>query len=165
MKQHLAGRGVEVVHCRNVPPNVREYFQRDIERAKKATADRARERLRRKKAAAKGSNPGEEEDEEAQLQRAMDLSRAEAEYRRGVEQRGGAYEHREGSGSTRGNPMQRMFRRATSQRESPAVEDYNLAAGGRRGMTQPRIDIDSWTQKGKMQRKLLIKLCQNFSIL
>ena len=49
----------------------------------------------------------------------------------------------------RGNAMQRMFRRATSQRESPVVEDYNLAAGGRRGMTQPRIDTGSWTQKGK----------------
>ena len=85
MKQHLAGRGAEVVHCRNVPPNVREYFQHEIERATKATADRAQERLRREKAAVEGNNPGEEEDEEAQLQRAMDLSRAEAEYRRGVE--------------------------------------------------------------------------------
>jgi len=92
-----------------VPPNVREYFQHDIERAKKATADRARERLRWQKAVAEGNNSGEEEDEEAQLQRAMDLSRAEVEYRRGVEQRGGAYEHGGGSGSTRGNPMQRMF--------------------------------------------------------
>ena len=126
-----------------MPPNVREYFQRDLERARKATADWARERLRRQKAAAEGNNPGEEEDEESQLQRAMDLSRAEAEYRRGVEQRGGAYEHGGGSGSTRDNPMQRMFRRATSQRESPAVEDYNLASGGRRGMTQLRIDIGS----------------------
>ena len=101
LKQHLAGRGVEVVHCRNVAPDVREFFQRDIERAKKATADRAREWLRRWKAAAEGNNPGEEEDEEAQLQRALDLSRAEAEYRQGVEQRGGAYEHGGGSGSTR----------------------------------------------------------------
>ena len=67
LKQHLAGRGLEVVHCRNVPPNVREYFQHDIERAKKATADRARERLRWQKAAVEGSNPGEEKDEEAQL--------------------------------------------------------------------------------------------------
>ena len=80
-------------------------FQRDLERARKATGDRARERLRRQKAAAEENNPGEEEDEEAQLQRAMDLSRAEAEYRRGVEQRGGAYEHGGGSGSTRKNAM------------------------------------------------------------
>jgi len=33
------------------------------------------------------------------------------------------------------------------------VEDYNLAAGGRRGMTQPRIDTGSWTQKGKNAKK------------
>ena len=44
LKQHLAHRGAEVVHCRNVPPDVREYFQRDIEKARKATAERARER-------------------------------------------------------------------------------------------------------------------------
>ena len=87
LKQHLAGRGAEVVHCRNVPPDVREFFQRDIDRAKKATADRARERLRREKSAAEGNYPGDEEDEEAQVQRAMDLSRAEAEFRWGVEQR------------------------------------------------------------------------------
>ena len=74
-----------MVHCRNVPPDVRNFFQRDIDRAKKATADRARERLRREKAAAEGNYPGDEEDEEAQVQRAMDLSRAEAEFRRGVE--------------------------------------------------------------------------------
>ena len=105
MKQHLAGRRAEVIHYRNVSPNVREYFQRDLERDRKATADRTRERLRRQKAAAEENNPGEEEDEEAQLQRALDLSRAEAEYQQGVEQRGGAYEHGGGSGSTRGNPM------------------------------------------------------------
>ena len=85
LKQHLAHRGAEVVHCRNVPPDVREYFQRDIEKARKATAERARERLRREKAAAEGNYPGEEEDEETQLQRALDQSRAEAVYRRGVE--------------------------------------------------------------------------------
>ena len=48
-----------------MPPDVRDYFQRDIERARKATAERARERLRRQKVAAEGNNPGEEEDEEA----------------------------------------------------------------------------------------------------
>jgi len=88
-----------------VTPDVRDFFQRELDRAKKATADRARERLRRKKAASEGNYPGDEEDDEAQVQRAMDLSRAEAEFRRGVEQRGGAYEHGGGSGSTRGNAM------------------------------------------------------------
>ena len=80
MKQHLAGRRAEVVHCRNVSPDVRDFFQRDLDRAKKATADRARERLRQEKSAAEGNYPGDEEDEEAQVQRAMDLSIAEAEF-------------------------------------------------------------------------------------
>jgi len=145
-----------------VPPDVRDFFQRDIDRAKKATADRARERLRREKSAAEGNYPGDEEDEEAQVQRVMDLSRAEEEFRRGVEQRGGAYERGGGSGSTRGNAMQMMFRRATSQRESPVVEDYNLAAGGRRGMTQPMIDTGSWTQKGKNAKETIGKTWSKF---
>ena len=55
LKQHLAGRGAEVVHCRNVPPDVWDFFQRELDRAKKATADRDRERLRREKAAAEGN--------------------------------------------------------------------------------------------------------------
>ena len=67
LKQHLAHRGAEVVHCRNVPPDVRDFFQRELDRAKKATADRARERLRWEKAAAEGNYPGDEEDEEAQV--------------------------------------------------------------------------------------------------
>ena len=57
MKQYLAGHGAEVVHCRNVPPDVRDFFQRDIDREKKATADRARERLRREKSAAEKNYP------------------------------------------------------------------------------------------------------------
>jgi hypothetical protein len=39
-KQHLAARGSSVLHCSRVPPPVREYFQRDIERAKKTTTER-----------------------------------------------------------------------------------------------------------------------------
>ena len=74
-----------MVHCRNVPPDVRDFFQRELDRAKKATADRTRERLRREKVAVEGNYSGDEEDEETQVQRAMDLSRAEPEFRRGVE--------------------------------------------------------------------------------
>ena len=79
-----------------------------------------------------------------------------------MEQRGGAYEHGGGSGSTRGNPLQRMLRRATSQRESPAVEDYNVASGGRRGMTQQRIDTGSWTQKGRNAKEAIGKAWSKF---
>lgn len=31
LKQQLVGRRTEVLHCRHVPPNVCEYYQRDIE--------------------------------------------------------------------------------------------------------------------------------------
>jgi hypothetical protein len=67
-----------------------------------------------------------------------------------VEGRGGTYERGGGSGLVGLNPLQRMLRRAGSRRDTPVmVEDYNLAAGGRREMTQSRIYKGSWTQKGK----------------
>ena len=101
LKQHLAGRGTEVVHCMKVSKEVRDYFQRELDRAKKVTAQRAQEKLRKEAAAAEGNYPGEGEayDEEAELERALNQSRAEEEFRRGVQQRGGAYEHGGGSGS------------------------------------------------------------------
>ena len=83
LKQHLAGRGSEVVHWNRVSPDVRAYFQRDIEKTKKVTAELAREKLRREAAASERNNPGVEYDEEAEVERAMNLSRAEEEYRRG----------------------------------------------------------------------------------
>jgi hypothetical protein len=94
---------------------VREYFQREIERTKKATYERNKERLRKEAVATEGNYPNAEDDEEAQLQRAIHLSRAEELYRQGVEQRGGAYKHGGGSGSTRENPLQRMLRRSGSR--------------------------------------------------
>jgi hypothetical protein len=72
---------------------VREYFQREIERTKKATYERNKERLRKEAVAAEGNYPNAEDDDKAKLQRAIHLSRAEELYRQGVEQRGGAYEH------------------------------------------------------------------------
>jgi hypothetical protein len=137
---------------------VREYFQREIERTKKATYERNKERLRKEAVAAEGNYPDAEDDDEAQLERAIHLSRAEELHHQGVEQRGGAYEHEGGSGSTRENPLQRMLRRSGSRRDTPVVvEDYNLAVGGRRGMTQPRIDTGSWTQKGKNAKEAIGK--------
>jgi hypothetical protein len=146
-----------------VPPPVQEYFQLEIERTKKATYERNKERLRKEVVAAEGNYPNAEDDDEAQLQRAIHLSRAEELYRQGVEHRGGAYEHGGGSGSTRENPLQRLLRRSGPQRNTPVVvEDYNLAAGGRSGMTQPRIDIGSWTQKGKNAKEDIGKAWSKF---
>jgi hypothetical protein len=81
LKQHLAARRSSVLHCGRVPPPVREYFQRDIERTKKATTERARQRVAREDAAAAGNSPVGGYDEEAQIQDAINLLRAEAEFR------------------------------------------------------------------------------------
>jgi hypothetical protein len=90
------------------------------------------------------TNPAGGYDEEAQIHDAINLSRVEAEFRQGVEERGGTYERGGGSGSAGLNPFQRMLRRAGSRRDTPmVVEDYKLAAGGRSGMTQIRIDTGS----------------------
>jgi predicted ATPase len=60
-----------------VPPDVQQYFQRDLDRTKKATTARAREKLRLEAAATEGNNPFPEAyDEEAELQREMNLSKA-----------------------------------------------------------------------------------------
>jgi hypothetical protein len=95
----------------HVPPNVCEYYQRDIEKTNKATADRARERLRQEKTATEGNNPREEEeDEEAQLQRALHLSRVKAEYQQGwnIDV---VHTSIEGVVVAGGDPMKKMFKR------------------------------------------------------
>jgi hypothetical protein len=80
-----------------------------------------------------------------------------------VEGRGGTYERGRGSGSVGLNPFQRMLRRVGSRRDTPVVvEDYNLAAGGRSGMTQTRIDTGPWTQKGKNARESIGKVWSKF---
>jgi hypothetical protein len=123
-------------------------------------------KLRREAAVVEGNNPVPEAyDDEAGLQCAMNLLRAEAEFQGGVQHRGGIYEGGSGggSGSSCGNPVSRLFQRATSQRESPVVEDYNLASGARRGSVQPRIDIGSWTRKGKNAKEAIGKAWSKFS--
>jgi hypothetical protein len=56
-KHHLARHGADTLHCDRVPPDVRAYFRRDLDRAKKTTADRARQRLAREKLQQKETIP------------------------------------------------------------------------------------------------------------
>jgi hypothetical protein len=135
-KQHLTGWGSSVVQ--KCAARCAVVFQRDLERARKQTADSTREKLRREEAAAAGNNPTGEYDEEEELQRAMNQSRAEEEYRQSVSQRGGAYEHgggsrAGGSGSAGLNPLQRMLRRAGSRRDTIGVLDRQPTKGSTRG--------------------------------
>jgi hypothetical protein len=107
------GGGAEVVHCRHVPPNVREYLQRDLDRAKNATNARARERLLRRRLQV-GETMGVKK-MRRRLRCGVPWNSRERDKStdRGWEQRGGAYERGGGSGSLGLNPLQRMLRRAT----------------------------------------------------
>jgi hypothetical protein len=123
--------------------------------------------LAQEKAAAEGNHPLGDDEYEAQMKEALNQSRAEYDYEQRVQQRGGNYHRGGGSGggggSQGGNPIDRLFRRAGSRRETPVeVEDYHVAAGGRRGMQQQRIDTGSWTQKGKNAKEAIGKAWGKF---
>jgi hypothetical protein len=66
---------------------------------------------------------------------------------------GGVYERGGGSGGGRGNPMSRLLRRSTSQRQTPGVTDYNIASS--RGPVQTRIDTGPWSKKGKNAKEAI----------
>ena len=51
-KQHLAGRGSNVVHCAHVPPDVRDYFRGELDRTADRRNERIQENLRREQIAA-----------------------------------------------------------------------------------------------------------------
>ena len=124
MKQHLAGQGKDVQHCTAVSPEIREYFQRVLDRTCTTKKQREAYRLRREEIAAQGTAYAAAgyydltADEEQQVQHAMHVSREEEEFRRGVEQRGGTFERGGGSGgggsSRGGNPISRLFSRSSS---------------------------------------------------
>ncbi len=161
LKIHLAGKEKGVTYCNSVPPDVREFFRRELDRIKDAGDTRQSERARRVEAA--GVNYCDltgDADEEEQMEAAMEASRQEASFRRGVEQRGGTYEHGGGSGSAqsearkgRSNPIASLLRRATSHRESPSVRDYNLASA--KSPVQTRIDTGFFTKKGRQAREAI----------
>jgi hypothetical protein len=82
-KHHLAARGSNVKYCDSVPLDVRDYFRRDLDRS--AQNRRARQRrsksMLREEIATEGNvfhNIDLDNDEE--LQRAIHLSREEAQY-------------------------------------------------------------------------------------
>ncbi|XP_066162205.1 uncharacterized protein [Oryza sativa Japonica Group] len=161
LKQHLAARGKGVTYCNSVPPDVREFFCRELDRIKDAGDQRKSDSGRRVEAARVNYyDLTGDADEEEQMEAAIAVSRQDENFRRDVEERGGTYEHGGGSGSAqpearkgRSNPITNMLRRATSHRESPAVRDYNLASA--KAPVQPRIDTGFFTKKGKQARQAI----------
>nr|XP_015645954.1 uncharacterized protein LOC107281601 [Oryza sativa Japonica Group] len=161
LKQHLAARGKGVTYCNSVPPDVREFFCRELDRIKDAGDQRKSDSGRRVEAARVNYyDLTGDADEEEQMEAAIAASRQDENFRRDVEERGGTYEHGGGSGSAqpearkgRSNPITNMLRRATSHRESHAVRDYNLASA--KAPVQPRIDTGFFTKKGKQARQAI----------
>jgi hypothetical protein len=129
-KQHLAARGSNVKHCGSVSPDMQDYFCRDLDRTDENKSARQRRSLLREEIAVEGNvahNIDSDNDEE--LQRAIHLSREEAQYARRVRQQGGQYEH--GGGSSQQQPSGDLFdrlKRLTSRK-------------GKSEPVQTRIDI------------------------
>jgi len=132
-KEHLAGRGRQVVHCDHVPVEVRDYFRRELDRIQGRKKEIAEEKNRKEYA---GSHIDVSSGDE--MAEAIAMSKAEAEFRRRT---GDRYEHGGGSGS---GGTKSFLRRASSVREAPSPTDVTYKKS-----MQPRIDTRSWTAKGK----------------
>lgn len=82
-KQHLAGRDNNVVHCTFVPPDVHDYFRRELDRAADRRRHKQQESLRREDIVAEGNVSHEGiDDVDEELQRALHISREEKAYAR-----------------------------------------------------------------------------------
>jgi hypothetical protein len=80
-KHHLAARGSNVKRCGSVPPDVRDYFRRDLDISAQSMRARQRQSLLREEVAAEENvvhNIDSGNNEE--LQRAIHLSRKETQY-------------------------------------------------------------------------------------
>src|SRR6266542_1001175 len=138
-KEHLAGHGRQVVHCDHVPIDVRDFFQRDLDRIQGRKKEIAEERSRKEHAASHiDVSSGDE------MAEAIAISKAEAEFRRRT---GDRYEHGGGSGGGGRGGIKGFLRRASSVREAPSPTDVTYKKS-----VQPRIDTGSWTAKGKSAR-------------
>ena len=132
LKEHLAHRGKNVKKCPSVPPDIKIYFQLDIDKTKEKKSSRFRQQLRADEAARTHFGDDEYEDE---LKAALHQSRVEHEF----SQRAGARYDRGGGSS--------------SQRVPERVRDYNLAQAS--GLRQQRIDTGPWTSKGRSSKEIL----------
>ena len=51
LKEYLAGRGSNVIYCDRVPPDVRDYFRRELDRIRDKRKEKVEERVRRQESA------------------------------------------------------------------------------------------------------------------
>ncbi|GJM95179.1 hypothetical protein PR202_ga11887 [Eleusine coracana subsp. coracana] len=155
LKHHLAYRDGNVVQCGRVPPDVRDYYRRelayrdgrvppDVERKK----EKQRDNLRREEVVREGNVVHEISDDEV-LQRVLDMSQEEEAYARRVRNQGGQYEHGGGSSQSQGGGggLLGMLRRSMSVTKEKV---------------QTRIDIGQWTTKCKAGKNAIDKVWSKF---
>jgi hypothetical protein len=142
LKEHLAGKSGNVARCTKCPPDIREYFLRELQRVREQKNVINDERLHR----AQSTIP-EPDDEDEELQEVLEVLRRETEFQRRAGQH---YEHGGGSGGGGGGGrVKGLFRRATSQRERS--RDFDAARA--KAPVQIQIDTDPWTSKGKSAKE------------
>ncbi|GJN09869.1 hypothetical protein PR202_ga27916 [Eleusine coracana subsp. coracana] len=74
-KHHLAGRCGNVIHCSNVPPDIRNYYRRELDRIVARKKDIQRDNLRREEVARGGDVVHDiNDDEDEVLQCMLDMS-------------------------------------------------------------------------------------------
>jgi hypothetical protein len=111
LKEHLAEKGGNIFQCNKCPPDIRNYFLRELHRIRERKKAKKEERFHR----VQSMMPLSDDDDE-ELQEAVEISRREAEFQRRV---GESYEHGGGSGvggggGGGGRGVQGFFRRAMS---------------------------------------------------
>jgi hypothetical protein len=102
--------------CRNVPSDVADFFQQEINKVHDKRKARVGEEVWR--LALVGSPRGTDDDDEAELQAAMHASREEEELMRRARVSGGMYET--GGGSSQGGVCA-LFLRTPSGKEKPQM--------------------------------------------
>ncbi|TVU12808.1 hypothetical protein EJB05_46468, partial [Eragrostis curvula] len=149
LKEHLAGRGSNVVHCMFVPKDVCDYYRRDIDRTKQKTKERQMDKMRAEEVARQGNVSTDEEDDE--LQAAMHASRQQHEYEMRSRAHGGQYDHgggsSQGGGSKKSGGIMGMLKKSFSTREG----------GSSQPTYQPRIDSVMPSEKKKNARRAIGK--------
>jgi hypothetical protein len=108
LKEHLAGKCGNISWCNKCPPNIRNYFLHELQRIREQKKAKKEEMFHRVQSTMPLSD-----DEDEELQEAVEVSRREAEFQRRAGER---YEHGGGSGAG-GGGVRRFFRRTTSQKK------------------------------------------------
>jgi hypothetical protein len=144
LKEQLARKSGNVVWCTKCPPDIWNYFLRELQRVREQKKVINDERLHRVQ-----STILKPDDEDEELHEVLEVLRRESEFQRRVGQH---YEHGGGSGGGGGGSgVKGLFRRATSQRERHI--DFDAARS--KAPVQTRIDTGPWTSKGKSAKKAI----------